>query len=239
VGERLAILHRVGVRVEEVADRRHHFIPDNRVEVSELHDVVTIAELTVHLRDRKAVVLARGPRRRSGHAGTVGLVCQKAVPAASRRVDVIGAVEEVDATAPVESVRGVDQLLVDEIELVHLALPVPIVERDRTVERAAPVVGPDAGCDPAVGLDAAAGEEFSFQVAVWTFLGGRFLGRFLRRQAAHFVGLFLRHSRLHGRQTAARLSLGILVVNARVESRRNRIRRKRGRGHQTDGHGEW
>ena len=201
--KRLAVLHRVGVRVEEVTDRRHDFVADDRVEVAKLHRVVAVADLAVQLRHGQAVVLARVPAAESGRR----LVEEVRVEAAGGGEDRVATVEEIDTTAPVgPAVLEIENLLVDEIELIDLAHPVAVVERDRAVERRAPVVAADAGVNPAVGGDAALLEKLRLEVAGRALLD--LLSRLLRRQAAQLVGVFLRHVGRDGGKAAGRLADG-------------------------------
>ena len=203
MSKRLAVLHRIGVRVEEVTDRWHDFVADGRVEVSELHRMVAVADLAIQLRHGQPVVLARVPAAESGRR----LVVEVAVEAAGGGEDRIATVEEVDTTAPVgPAVLQIEDLLVDEIELIDLAHPVAVIERDRAVERRAPVVAADAGVDPAVGGDAALLEKLRLEVAGRALVD--LLGRLLRRQAAQLVGVFLGHIGRHGGKAAGRLTEG-------------------------------
>ena len=203
VRKRLAVLHRIGVGVEEVTDRRHDLVADDRVEVSELHRMVAVADLAIQLWHRQAVVLARVPAAESGRR----LIEQVRVEAAGCGEDRVATVEEIDATAPVgPAVLEIEDLLVDEIELIDLAHPVAVVERDRAVERRAPVVAADAGFDPAVGGDAALLEKLRLEVAGRALLD--LLSRLLRRQAAQLVGVFLRHVGRDGGKAAGRLADG-------------------------------
>ena len=55
MGERLAVEHRVGVAVEEVADRRHHFVAHQREEVTNLHAPIAGGEFEVGLGHGPAV----------------------------------------------------------------------------------------------------------------------------------------------------------------------------------------
>lgn len=203
VSKRLAVLHRIGVRVEEVTDGRHDLVADDRVEVSELHRVVAVADLAVQLRHGQAVVLARVPAAESGRR----LVVEVAVEAACGREDRVSAIEQIDPTTPVgPPVLEIEHLLIDEIELVDLGHPVAVVERDRAVERRAPVVAADAGVDPAVGGDTALLEKLGLKVAGRALLD--LLGRLLWRQAAELVGVFLRHVGRDGGKAAAGLAEG-------------------------------
>ena len=201
--KRLAVLHRIGMRVEEVADGRHHFIPDDRVKVAKLDRHIVPGEFAVELGQSQAVILAGLPRR---HAAGCKLREKVRIQTTRGGVDGVGTVEQVHATAPVPAaVFGVQYLFVDEVELIHLALPVAVVERDRPVKRAAPVVAADPDVEPTVGADAPTLQKLGFKPAVRPFFD--FLGGLLRRKSSHLIGVFLRHIG-HHRGSATRFSLG-------------------------------
>ena len=52
VSERLAIVHGVSVRVEEVARRGNHFVSDRRVEMTDVYRQIIVSNSTVQLRNR-------------------------------------------------------------------------------------------------------------------------------------------------------------------------------------------
>ncbi len=59
VRERFAVLHHVRMRVKEVADRGHHFVTNDRVEVTPLHAEIVVVGFDVQLRHGEAVIEIR------------------------------------------------------------------------------------------------------------------------------------------------------------------------------------
>ena len=143
-------LHRIGVRVEEVADRRHLLVAEDAVEVAAAKREVAEGEVGIELRHRQAIVLGEPPGR---HVLDAELLKQEGVEAARRRERIVGAEQQVDAAAPVPARRPVGDAFRHEIQLVDLTLPGPVGERHGPVEGRSPVVGPDSRLEPAIGED--------------------------------------------------------------------------------------
>ena len=70
VGKGLAVLHRVGVRVEEVVRGGNHFVTDDGVEVTNLEGQVVVGEFAVELRQGQAVLLTRAAISVGGAKGS-------------------------------------------------------------------------------------------------------------------------------------------------------------------------
>ena len=125
VEERLAILHGVGVRVEEVARGRNHFIPEDRVEPADLHGEIVVADFEVGLWRAEAVIRVAVP--------VLGAVVVE-FPAHHLIEDVVAAPHHIQAAADVPTGLGsVDGILELHVERVELALGL-IVERYRAIK---------------------------------------------------------------------------------------------------------
>ena len=132
--------------VEEVGDRRDRFVADDRVKVPHLNPNVVPRRFDIHLRHRCPVqkVVVIPPRRVAKRA---------AIEARRRGVEVIGAVQEIDTPAEIETaIVFVDRPFHDEVRLIQLSFAATIGIRERAVEPIGrqPLVAHDADIDPAV-----------------------------------------------------------------------------------------
>ncbi len=100
--KRLAVVHRVRVRVEEVSGRRNHFVPDGGEEVTDLRRQVAVGHFHVGLGDGPAVVavVERGVVEAEAANSRAGV-------AEGLRLLGVRTVEDVDATAEVTPGRAV------------------------------------------------------------------------------------------------------------------------------------
>ena len=137
MGKRFAILHGVSMRVEEVTDRRHDFIPNQRVEMPKLDIQRLVAEFTIKLWHSQAIVTSGIPI---------------SIKSTSNGVQEVSTIKKVNSTTYTDTFVFQNPL-VDQVELIHLALPSTIIERDRTVPVCSPTIGTNTNVNKTVGFN--------------------------------------------------------------------------------------
>ena len=130
----LAILHGVCMCVEEITDRWHNFITDQGIEMSKLDVQRLGAHLAIKLWHSQPIVAIGIPFR---------------IKPTSNRIKKVSAIEQVDSTTQAQLVF-LENSLIDEVQLIHLALPSTIIKGDRSVPISTPIICPNANIEPAI-----------------------------------------------------------------------------------------
>ena len=146
MGERLGVVLRIGVGVEEVIRGGNHFVANQRVEVPKLHREIIVGQFEVELRDCRTV-----PRR----------AIPTEVPALIAEGLSIGAVDAKHVVHPESPSRSAPAIvglaLGEEPKLVEVEPVAQIVESQRAVALLVAVsVGVHAGLNPTADFDVAA-----------------------------------------------------------------------------------
>ena len=130
MGKRLAVVHRIGMAVEEVVGCGNDFITNQREKVTDFDRKVAVADFGIGLRQ----------------GATVNAVVPTGIKAAflteSLRILSIDTINVVDATADIETVAGIDRLFRVDPCLVKVHIVGVVVEPSSAVLAVVAKLGP-------------------------------------------------------------------------------------------------